>query len=417
MKTIMNRQPETATDDPLLQPAACSLCSFAVSEYRKGKIPARLQELQTANGRFHLQESTKESFMNGYRFHLQKYRPGSKTACPECGRKSCFTRYIDETGEISFPDNVGICDHINSCGYHYTPKEYFRDNPTVKEKLNKQERNGGAPIVAKALAKPQPEQKPQISFLPSDWVEQSMRRYDINPLHRYFIRVMGKKDTDRLFRLYRVGTSRMWNGAAVFWQTDRDGNVRAGKIMGYDAETGHRIKEPFNQVSWVHSVRKVPDFRMKQCLFGEHLLSDTSAAMSAKPVAVVESEKTALVAAHFIPDFIWLATGGMRGCFNNETMQVLGSREVILFPDLKATEEWRHRLPMLEAVCRRATCSDLLEKMATDEQRSQGLDIADFLLMEDTPQMILARMIERNPVLQTFIDTLGLELVDAGRTE
>ena len=31
--------------------------------------------------------------------------------------------------------------------------------------------------------------------------------------------------------------------------------------------------------------------------------------------------------------------------------------------------------------------------------------------------MILARMIERNPVLQTFIDTFGLELVDAGRAE
>ena len=41
----------------------------------------------------------------------------------------------------------------------------------------------------------------------------------------------------------------------------------------------------------------------------------------------------------------------------------------------------------------------------------------DFLLMEDTPQMILARMIERNPVLQTFIDTFGLELVDVERTE
>lgn len=41
--------------------------------------------------------------MNGYRFHLQKYRLGSKTVCPECGRKACFTRYIDEAGEISFP--------------------------------------------------------------------------------------------------------------------------------------------------------------------------------------------------------------------------------------------------------------------------------------------------------------------------
>ena len=243
-----------------------------------------------------------------------------------------------------------------------------------------------------------------------------MRRYDINPLYRYFTKVAGKEDTDRLFRLYRVGTSRMWNGAAVFWQTDRDGNVRAGKIMGYDAAIGHRIKESFNQVSWVHSVRRVQDFRMKQCLFGEHLLSDTSATISAKPVAIVESEKTALVAVHFIPDFIWLATGGMHGCFNSEAMQVLGGREVILFPDLKATEGWR-RLPMLEPVCRRATCSDLLERIATNEQRSQGLDIADFLLMEDTPQMILQQMIKRNPALQSLIDTFGLELVDAGKAE
>ena len=340
--------------------------------------------------------------MTEYRFHLQKYRPGSKTACPECGRKACFTRYIDETGEISFPDSVGMCDHINSCGYRYTPKEYFRDNPAVKEKLNERERNSCNPMAAKPPARTLPEQKPQISFLPSDWVEQSMRRYDINPLYRYFTKVMGKENVDKLFSLYRV---------------DRDGNVRAGKIMGYDAVTGHRIKEPFNQVSWVHSVRKVQDFRMKQCLFGEHLLSDSSAAMSAKPVAIVESEKTALVAALFIPDFVWLATGGIHGCFNSEAIQVLSGREVILFPDLKATAEWRQRMPMLESVCRRATCSDLLEKIATNEQRSQGLDIADFLLMEDTPQMILARMIERNPVLQTFIDTFGLELVDAGRVE
>ena len=229
-----------------------------------------------------------------------------------------------------------------------------------------------------------------------------MRRYDINPLYRYFTKVMGKENVDKLFSLYRVGTSRMWNGAAVFWQIDRNGNVRTGKIMGYDAETGHRVKEPFNQVSWVHSVRK---------------LSDTSAAMSAKPVAIVESEKTALFAAFFIPDFIWLATGGMHGCFSSEAVQVLGGREVILFPDLKATEEWRRRLPMLESFCRRATCSDMLERIATGTQREAGLDIADFLLMEDTPQMILQQMIERNPVLRSLIDAFGLELVDAGKGE
>ena len=100
---------------------------------------------------------------------------------------------------------------------------------------------------------------------------------------------------------------------------------------------------------------------MKQCFFGEHLLSDTSSTISSNPVAIVESEKTALIAAHFIPDFTWLATGGTHGCFNREAIQVLEGREVILFPDLKATDEWRQRLPMLESVCRRTTCSALLE--------------------------------------------------------
>ena len=349
--------------------------------------------------------------MNEYRFHLQRYRTGCKVTCPKCGMKSCFTRYVDEKALVSFPDSVGRCDHINSCGYHYTPKEYFQDNSAIKEMLVEQERNGNnIPTGVIPTAKPLPNRVPEVSYLPFDWVEQSMRKFDINPLYRYLTTVAGKDKTDRLFNLYKVGTSKMWNGATVFWQIDINGNVRAGKIMGYDAKTGHRIKEPFNQVSWVHSARKMQNYHMKQCLFGEHLLSDAS--ISVKTVAIVESEKTALISALFIPDFIWLATGGMHGCFNSDAMQVLRGREVILFPDLKATEKWRRKLPIFQSVCKRVTCSDLLEKMATYEQREAGLDITDFLLMEDTPQMILARMVERNPALQLLIDELELALVE-----
>ena len=32
---------------------------------------------------------------------------GNRYACPQCGRKRCFARYIDEEGQIVFPDNVG----------------------------------------------------------------------------------------------------------------------------------------------------------------------------------------------------------------------------------------------------------------------------------------------------------------------
>ena len=41
--------------------------------------------------------------------------------CPNCGKSRYFVRYVDEQGSISFPGNVGKCDHENSCGYHYTP--------------------------------------------------------------------------------------------------------------------------------------------------------------------------------------------------------------------------------------------------------------------------------------------------------
>jgi hypothetical protein len=42
--------------------------------------------------------------------------------------------------------------------------------------------------------------------------------------------------------------------------------------MLYNANTGKRIKEPFNHATWVHSVLKLPEFNLQQCFFGEHLL-------------------------------------------------------------------------------------------------------------------------------------------------
>jgi len=63
-----------------------------------------------------------------YRFTLQKYSgPSSKYRCPSCNQQRRFTRYIDtETGE-QLPDHVGRCDREDKCGYHYTPKQYFKE--------------------------------------------------------------------------------------------------------------------------------------------------------------------------------------------------------------------------------------------------------------------------------------------------
>ncbi|MCA1622730.1 MAG: PG0870-related protein [Acidobacteria bacterium] len=58
----------------------------------------------------------------------------SRHTCPKCGKRREFTRFIDtETGEY-LPDFVGICNRSSNCGYRYTAKEFFRDNPTTKNK-------------------------------------------------------------------------------------------------------------------------------------------------------------------------------------------------------------------------------------------------------------------------------------------
>lgn len=343
--------------------------------------------------------------MADYRFHLQKYKPGSKISCPSCGKARCFTRYIDDEEEISFPDSVGICDHINSCGYHYSPKEYFHDNPDVLQTGAER-----PPVLKRWVMAPKPIQDNSFlpSYIPKDDMMKNLTHYEMNPLFLYLSEIWGEAKTVQLMSRYNVGTSKKWGGSAVFWQVDVKGRIRTGKIMLYDPKTGHRVKEPHSHVCWVHSELKLPDFHLRQCLFGEHLLMKNPT----MPVAIVESEKTALIGTVFVPDILWLATGGMNGCFNADTMSVLKDRNVTLFPDLGAFEIWSQKASILSGICQRVAVSDVLEKNATDEQRSRGLDIADFLLEEPSKRQILQSMIQRNPVLQQLIDDLELELIE-----
>ena len=72
--------------------------------------------------------------MNDYRYQLEKYRGRStRYTCPQCGRKYCFTRYIDTETNQYINDRVGKCNRLDKCGYHYTPRQYFEDNPWLKE--------------------------------------------------------------------------------------------------------------------------------------------------------------------------------------------------------------------------------------------------------------------------------------------
>lgn len=220
--------------------------------------------------------------------------------------------------------------------------------------------------------------KQPTSYIPNAIMERSFAKYETNNLYLFLVEKLGREKANALSDKYKIGTGKHWNGATVFWQVDIKGNVRTGKVMLYDKLTGHRVKEPFNHITWVHTLIGLKDFQLRQCLFGEHLLN----AEKDKTIALVESEKTALIASVFIPEYLWLATGGKNGCFNESAMAVLQNRNVILFHDVGATEDWKEKAGMLEKLHINVSVFDFLETVATEEDISKGLDIADYLLRE-----------------------------------
>ncbi len=78
------------------------------------------------------------------KYILEKYKgQTTRFTCPKCGRKHSFTRYIDkETGGYLSP-LVGICNRAIKCGYHFPPKQFFENNPSInsKDKMDSMDHN------------------------------------------------------------------------------------------------------------------------------------------------------------------------------------------------------------------------------------------------------------------------------------
>src|SRR5690606_25753596 len=97
-----------------------------------------------------------------------------------------------------------------------------------------------------------------------------------------------------------------------------------------------------------------------------------------KPVAIVESEKTAIIASIYLPQFIWLACGSVNNLNENRTA-ILKGRNVVLFPDLGCLDLWKNKMPKLTKLAN-FKISELLETKATVSERKLGLDLADYLI-------------------------------------
>ncbi len=342
------------------------------------------------------------------RYILERYKAGgsNRYVCPQCGKRRCFTRYVDlETGEY-IADNCGKCNHTASCGYHYPPREYFRDHPELKSRAEP-ERINGKPVLAMTgrgqptakthgvLQQPMTEHH-QTEFFDISWAEKASQR--TSTFRQWLERLAREDGKEKPFEeenlrqvladYYVGGTTddiivRGVNHgpAVVFWQIDEQGRVHDAKLMAYRKD-GHRVGD------WMNSMRSICERKHRgpqlaeteKVLFGLHLLPRHPD----KAVCIVESEKTALICASRYPQFLWLATGGC-GNLQKEKLKPLQGRKVVVYPDSGEYDKWKAR--MEESGLESYRVMDFME------QYVPNTDIADLLLGEAT--------LKQEPVLES----------------
>ena len=166
-------------------------------------------------------------------------------------------------------------------------------------------------------------------------------------LFNFLCRLFPVDEVRRVFRLYRVGATKEFRAAApsmasAFPYLNAGGQCVDVHLMPYDAD-GHRWKSGYSQ-NWLMAKRRQSDRRAPWPLFGEHLLNLNPSA----PVGIVESEKTALIAAICAPGYVWTATGSLNN-LNARRCAALDGRECYVFPDADGLEQWREKATALHA--------------------------------------------------------------------
>lgn len=318
---------------------------------------------------------------------LEKYSgSASRHTCPACGRAKRFTRYIDaETGR-HLADSVGRCDRESSCGYHLKPGEYYaahgggsmRGSNSGIAWQGRRRENGSHAIYSQRIEAKKPD------FIDKRYLIGSLRDYDRNAFVQFLLELF-RLDTQAVnaaLKEYKIGTGR--NGETIFWQIDQSNRIRTGKLIAYDPATGKRRKD--RPPNWIHAAMKkagrLPDsFELRQCFFGEHLLPK----YPGRAIAIAEAEKTAVIASickAVFPDMNWLACGGLSHLKAESIARIGQGRKVILFPDANGFDKWRAIASEASRLGVHVKVSDLLERLATDEQKAAGLDLADYLIDE-----------------------------------
>lgn len=238
-----------------------------------------------------------------------------------------------ETGAFA-GDGFGICDRSNNCGYHQKPVNYVIDHVSVVEEIKP------TTYIDLTVLRQKNENNSFIKGL--------QHKYEniTQAITNYFL---------------TIGTPKQ-EGAVIFWYVDIKGQIRSGKHMLYSGLSRVKTEEP----RWEHS--GIKDFVFSRCFFGEHLIDLTDY----KPIAIVESEKTAVICSLLYPKYKWLATGGALCLSQDMCRVILEYPEIHLFPDNGSYAVWQKSIDLNPFLHKPYVYSFM-------ELADTGKDIADYL--------------------------------------
>lgn len=325
-------------------------------------------------------------------------KSSKKFVCPNCNKKR-FVRFVNTETNNYLEDIYGRCDRETSCGYFVKPNI---DKSTIfaKEANTSQQYKTADYTGSKENNKP-------LQKILQRLLDQTLQKFCKNNLYLFLVALFDKKEVDSIFQKYNIGTSKNWNGATVFWQKDNHNNIKTGKIMLFEKSNCKRVKEPYNHITWIHKKVILENFTLKQCLFGLHLIDPS------KKIALVESEKTCVIMALYLPEYTWLATGSKQN-FKNEMLQPIKNLNIIAFPDKGEFEDWSIKATDLNKIGYSIKVSDYIEK----QNLEIGTDLADVYisinnkkpsfdeLSEDEKEVV--RLSKENSSLLELITTFDL---------
>ncbi len=219
----------------------------------------------------------------------------------------------------------------------------------------------------------------EYTYIPTEMLDELVSAE--SSLCRCLMKMYLPEAVEWLCEEYRIGCYSM-NGLddyTVFPNIDRYGRVCNLKVQHYDTDpTSPRFAHcDHGSCYWLGSIwvreGRLPDNAIfkSSCLFGEHLIPR----YPDNNVALVESPKNALYGALAFPSMTWVATGN-KTALKRDVLNPLRGRDVMVFPDCDAVEEWTQALNGMADLAN-FVVSDFCRKMAPDGQPK--FDIADYL--------------------------------------